>query len=146
LPAILSFHSHLKVFVATAPCDLRMSFNGLWAAAQERLGEDPRSGALFVFGNRRRNRIKILYFDGTGVCVLAKRLEEGTFAWPQSAGEPQAKLRLAPQALQLLLDGVELKAGENGSVLDIDILVRREAALGKWHANSESNIRGRSIT
>ncbi|HEX3625693.1 MAG TPA: IS66 family insertion sequence element accessory protein TnpB [Verrucomicrobiae bacterium] len=107
---MLSFHSQLKVFVATAPCDLRMNFNGLWAAASERLGEDPKSGALFVFGNRRRNRIKILYFDGTGVVILAKRLEEGTFHWPQSAGEPGAKLRLSPQALQLLLDGVELKA------------------------------------
>ena len=108
---MLSFHSHLKVFVATAPCDLRMSFNGLWNAAQQQLGEDPKSGALFAFTNRRRNRIKILYFDGTGVIVLAKRLEEGTFSWPQSAGEPNAKIRLAPQALQLLLDGVELKAG-----------------------------------
>jgi transposase len=108
---MLSFHAHLKVFVATAPCDLRASFNGLWAAAQERLGEDPKSGALFVFGNRRRNRIKILYFDGTGVCVLAKRLEQGTFAWPQSASASNGKIRLAPQALQLLLDGVELKAG-----------------------------------
>ena len=76
---MLSFHSHLKVFVATSPCDLRMSFNGLWNAAQERLGEDPKSGALFVFGNRRRNRIKILYFDGTGVVVLAKRLKAGHF-------------------------------------------------------------------
>lgn len=108
---MLSFHAQLKVFVATGPCDLRMSFNGLWTAAQQQLGEDPKSGALFVFGNRRRNRLKILYFDGTGVCVLAKRLEEGTFRWPQSAGEPGAKIRLAPQALQLLLDGVELKAG-----------------------------------
>ena len=107
---MLSFHAQLKVFVAVAPCDLRMNFNGLWAAASEKLGEDPKSGALFVFGNRRHNRIKILYFDGTGVCVLAKRLEEGTFHWPQSAGEPGAKLRLSPQALQLLLDGVELKA------------------------------------
>lgn len=107
---MLSFHAQLKVFVATAPTDLRKSFNGLWAAASERLGEDPRKGALFVFSNRRRNRIKILYFDGTGVVVLAKRLEEGTFRWPQSAGEAGAKLRLAPQALQLLLDGVELKA------------------------------------
>lgn len=106
---MLSFHAQLKVFVATAPCDLRMSFNGLWNAAQQQLGEDPRSGALFAFTNRRRNRIKILYFDGTGMIVLAKRLEEGTFAWPQSAGEPGAKIRLAPQALQLLLDGVELK-------------------------------------
>lgn len=108
---MLSFHAHLKVFVATAPCDLRASFNGLWALAQARLGEDPKSGALLVFGNRRHNRIKLLYFDGTGVCVLAKRLEQGTFHWPQSAGEPGAKLRLTPQALQLLLDGVDLRDG-----------------------------------
>lgn len=106
---MLSFHAQLKIFVAVAPCDLRMSFNGLWTAAQQQLGEDPTEGALFVFGNRRRNRIKILYCDGSGVCVLAKRLDEGTFHWPQSAGEPGAKIRLAPQALQLLLDGVELK-------------------------------------
>ena len=108
---MLSFHAQLKVFVATAPCDLRMSFNGLWATAQERLGEDPKAGALFVFGNRRHNRVKLLYFDGTGVCVLAKRLEKGTFRWPQSASAPDTKLRLAPQALQLLLDGVDLKDG-----------------------------------
>jgi transposase len=108
---MLSFHAQLKVFVATSPCDLRMSFNGLWNAAQQQLGEDPKSGALFAFTNRRRNRIKLLYFDGTGVCILAKRLEEGTFAWPQSAGEPGAKIKLAPQALRLLLDGVELKNG-----------------------------------
>ena len=66
---MLSFHAQLKVFVATAPCDLRMNFNGLWTAAQQHLGEDPKSGALFVFGNRHHNRIKILYFDGTGVYV-----------------------------------------------------------------------------
>lgn len=108
---MLSFHSHLKVFVATTPCDLRASFNGLWTAAQTQLGEDPRNGALFVFGNKRRNRVKVLYFDGTGVVVLAKRLEEGTFNFPQSAGEPTSKIRLAPQALQLLLDGVDLKQG-----------------------------------
>ena len=53
---MLSFHAHLKVFVATAPCELRANFNGLWTAAQERLGEDPKSGALFVFGNRRRHQ------------------------------------------------------------------------------------------
>mgnify|MGYP000972459926 CR=1 FL=1 len=106
---MLSFHAQLKVFVSTAPCDLRMSFNGLWNAAQQQLGEDPKSGALFVFGNRRRNRIKILYFDGTGVIVLPKRLEAGPFAWPQSAGEPGAKIKLAQPALQLLLDGGELQ-------------------------------------
>lgn len=103
------------MFVAPAPCDRRASLNGLGAAAQERLGEDPKSGALFVFGNRRHNRIKLLYFDGTGVCGLAKRLERGTFHWPQRAGEPNAKLQLAPRALQLVLDGVDLKDGARGA-------------------------------
>jgi transposase len=100
VPQPLRFCLPLRVFRATP----EPPFPAAWS----RLGEDPRSGALFVFGNRRRNRIKILYFDGTGVYVLAKRLEEGTFAWPQSAGEPGAKIKLA---LQLLLDGLELKAG-----------------------------------
>jgi transposase len=108
---MLSFHSHLKVFLATEACDLRKSFNGLYALASQRLGEDPRQGALFVFTNRRRNRIKLLYFDGTGVCVLTKRLERGSFYWPSSAASQQAKLRLAPEALQLLIDGVDLKQG-----------------------------------
>jgi transposase len=54
---MLSFHANLKIFLAVAPCDLRLSFNGLWAAAQQQLGEDPKGGALFVFGNRRRNRV-----------------------------------------------------------------------------------------
>ncbi len=108
---MLSFQSTLKIYLALEPFDLRKSFNGLWAAAQERLGQDPKNGALFVFGNRRRNRIKILYFDGTGVCILIKRLEKGTFHWPQSAQGDQSKLTLAPQALQLLIDGVDLKDG-----------------------------------
>lgn len=106
---MLSFHSHLKVFLATDPCDLRASFNGLWAAAQNKLREDPKSGALFIFTNRRHNRIKILHFDGTGVVILMKKLEKGCYRWPQSADQPQPKLSLAPAALQLLLDGVELK-------------------------------------
>ena len=75
------------------------------------VGRRSRSGALFVFGNRRHNRIKILYFDGTGVCVLAKRLEEGHLSLAAKRGPAGAKIRLAPQALQLLLDGVDLKDG-----------------------------------
>ena len=63
--AMLSFPGSLKVFVALEPCDLRKSFNGLHALASERLGEDPRQGAVFVFTNRRRTRLKILYWDGT---------------------------------------------------------------------------------
>jgi hypothetical protein len=63
--AMLSFTGGLKVFVAVAPCDLRKSFSGLQALVSERLGEDLRQGALFVFTNRRHTRLKILYWDGT---------------------------------------------------------------------------------
>jgi transposase len=106
---MLSFTGSLKVFVALEPCDLRKSFNGLHALASERLGEDPRQGALFVFTNRRRTRLKILYWDGTGLWVMIKRLEEGTFAWPRSVEAGAAKLRLTPEALAMLTDGIELR-------------------------------------
>jgi transposase len=77
---MLSFSGSLKVFVALEACDMRKGFNGLHALASERLGEDPRQGALFVFSNRRHSRIKMLYWDGTGLWVLSKRLEKGTFS------------------------------------------------------------------
>ena len=106
---MLSFHQNLRIFVALEPVDMRKSFNGLWALAAQKLGEDPNHGALFVFSNRRRDRLKILYVDRTGVCVLAKRLEKGTYHWPISARAESTKLSLAPEALQLLIDGVDLK-------------------------------------
>jgi len=71
---MLSFSGSLKVFVAVEPCDLRKSFNGLSALVTERLGEDLRTGALFVFSNRRHTRLKILCWDGTGLWVLTNRL------------------------------------------------------------------------
>ena len=109
---MLSFSGSLKVFVALEPCDMRKGFNGLHAAVTERLGEDPKSGALFVFCNRRRTRLKILYWDRTGLWVLTKRLEEGTFAWPQAVEPNCTKLALTPQALALLTDGVDLRGAK----------------------------------
>ena len=106
---MLSFTGGLKVFIALEPCDLRKSFNGLHALVSERLGEDPRQGGLFVFTNRRKTRLKILYWDGTGLWVLIKRLEEGSFAWPKSVDPAAVKLRLAPEALAMLTDGIELR-------------------------------------
>jgi len=106
---MLSFTGGLKVFVAVEACDLRKSFNGLEGLVRERLGEDPRGGALFVFTNRSDTRLKILYWDGTGLWISAKRLERGTFAWPKSAQVKEAKLRLAPEALAMLTDGIDLR-------------------------------------
>jgi transposase len=102
---MLSFPAGFKIFLALDPVDMRKQFNGLWAAASEQLREDPRQGAVFVFSNRDRDRIKLLYWDGTGVWVLAKRLEKGRFSWPGGTGP---KLALAPAELTLLLAGIDL--------------------------------------
>lgn len=108
---MLSFTGSLKVFVCLEPCDLRKSFNGLQALVSERLKEDPLQGALFVFTNRTHTRLKILYWDGTGLWILIKRLEKGTFSWPKAGEVDGVKLKLAPEALVLLTDGVELRGG-----------------------------------
>jgi len=108
---MLSFSGSLKVFVAIEACDLRKGFDGLHALVTQRLGEDPREGALFVFCNRRHTRLRILCWDGTGYWLLTKRLEKGTFAWPSGNEPTKTKLRLTPQALTMLTDGVDLRGG-----------------------------------
>ena len=107
---MLAFPAAIKIYVAVQPVDMRKQFNGLWTAAQEILQEDPKSGAVFAFINQSRTRLKLLYWDGTGVWVLAKRLEQGRFSWP-APSENKAKLSLAPEALALLVGGIELKRG-----------------------------------
>ena len=106
------FHmnQNLKVVVATEPVDLRKSFNGLYAIARNVLGEAPEDGAMFIFSNRTRTRIKVMCFDGTGCWVSVKRLEEGTFSWP--TGLNKSKMSLKPEALALLLDGVDLRGAK----------------------------------
>lgn len=107
---MLAFPAAIRIYVAVQPVDMRKSFNGLWAVVSERLHEDPKSGAVFAFINRERTRLKLLYWDGTGVWVLAKRLEEGRFSWP-APSDASDKLSLAPEALALLVGGVDLKRG-----------------------------------
>ena len=109
---MLSFSGSLKVFVALEACDMRKGFNGLHGLATERLGEDPRQGALFVFSNRRHSRIKILYWDGSGLWVLSKRLEKGTFSWPKTIEPGTTKLCLRAEALAMLTDGVDLRGAK----------------------------------
>lgn len=108
---MLTLSSAVKVFLAVEACDMRKSFNGLQSIVREQLKENPRSGALYLFSNKRRNRLKILYWDGTGLWVLNKRLEQGCFSWPNGADATAGKLQLSRRALALLLEGVELKHG-----------------------------------
>lgn len=96
----------VRVFVAPGITDMRKSFNGLYALVRGTLEHDPLSGHIFVFGNRRRDRIKILYWDGSGLWVCAKRLEKGTFRWPQPGDK---SIELTRAELNLLLAGIDLK-------------------------------------
>ena len=93
-----------RIFLAVAPVDGRKSFNGLHLLVQETLQQDPTSGFLFVFTNKSRNRLKILFWDGSGLCLFCKRLERATYAWPTGQGH---SLTLRPEELQLLLHGIE---------------------------------------
>lgn len=107
---MLAFPAAIRIYVAVQPVDMRKSFNGLWSAVSDQLHEDPLSGALFAFINKERTRLKLLYWDGTGVWVLAKRLEQGRFSWAAVTDE-RAKIALAPEALSMLVSGVDLKQG-----------------------------------
>ena len=91
---------------------MRKGFNGLYGLVSSGFGEDPRSGALYVFCNRRHTRIKVLYFDGTGLWVLSKRLERGTFSWPKPSQEESPTLKLSPEAFAMLTDGVDLRGAK----------------------------------
>jgi transposase len=101
---VLSISPATRVFVALNPVDMRLGFNGLHALTQTVLNQQVLSGHLFVFTNKRRNRIRLLCWDGSGLWLCAKRLEKGTFGWPTGEG---ASLCLRPEELQLLLHGIE---------------------------------------
>lgn len=99
-----------KVFLALGATDLRKGFEGLSDLVRHRLKEDPLSGHLFAFTNRNRTRIKLLYWDGSGTWLLAKRLAKGRFSWPREEGTPTAAaLRILAEELTLLLSGIDLE-------------------------------------
>lgn len=97
--------SAVRVYLATAPADMRKSFDGLAALATGALGLDPLSGHLFVFSNRRRDRLKVLYWDRDGYAVWAKRLERGTFRIPAAAA---GRVEMTAADLAALLAGIDL--------------------------------------
>jgi transposase len=99
----------VEIFVGIDPIDLRWSFDRLSGIASERLGRPARSGALFVFFGKRREAIKVLFFDGTGLCLFYKRLDKGTFRLPETEGEV-ASVAIDERALDDLLDGIDVEA------------------------------------
>lgn len=97
----------LRVFVAAGATDLRRGFDGLAQLARDRLEQDPLSGHLFVFANRKRDRVKILYWDGDGYALWMKRLELGSYNWPRADA---ARVELSAAELAALLGGIDLAA------------------------------------
>jgi transposase len=105
---MLGFGSATRVYVAIGATDMRKGFEGLFGTVRDRLMIDPLSGHVFVFCNARKNRLKILYWDGSGLWICSKRLEKGRFSWP-GQGDENGKVRLSQEQLTMLIGGIELK-------------------------------------
>jgi transposase len=100
----------VEIFVGLEPIDLRWGFDRLAGVVRERVGREARGGALFLFFGRRRDALKIVYFDGTGMCLFYKRLDRGTFRLPERLDEQATSIALDERALDDLLDGIDLEA------------------------------------
>jgi transposase len=103
----------VEVFVGLDPIDLRWGFDRLCGIVAERVGRGARSGALFVFFGRRRTALKALYFDGTGLCVVYKRLDQSTFRIP-SAPDDAKVIAIDERTFDALLSGVEIEPRRRG--------------------------------
>ncbi len=96
-----------RIYLASGATDMRKGFNGLYGLVRDQLLCDPLSGHLFLFSNAQRNRLKILFWDTTGLWVCAKRLEKGCFHWPTQS-DTQGKIVLSHEEFALLLGGIDL--------------------------------------
>jgi transposase len=104
---VIHLPASVRVYLCTSPCDMRRSFDGLHALVSDRMQMDAFAGHLFVFANRRRDRMKILYWDRDGFAVWAKRLEQGTYAMPFGDAD-EARREITAQELGALLSGIDL--------------------------------------
>ena len=99
--------TNTQIWVACGATDMRKGFDGLGMLAQEVLKQNPHSGHLFVFRGKRADRIKVLWWDGTGLCLYAKRLERGRFIWPLTK---EGAVRLTAAQLSMLCEGIDWRA------------------------------------
>jgi transposase len=106
----------VQVFVALDPVDLRCSFDRLSGIAKEQIGYDARGGALFVFYGRRRDALKVLFFDGTGMCIFYKRLDRRAFQIPEPTSDGARHVEVDDATLEALLDGVQLETSPRARV------------------------------
>ena len=107
---MLMLPSSVRIYVSAEPVDLRRGFDGLAAATRSIIHEDPMSGHVFAFINRRRNRIKLLVWDRTGYVLLFKRLEKGTFEIPTQPRRNMRHVELDSGELSMMLEGLDLRS------------------------------------
>ncbi|WP_411290242.1 IS66 family insertion sequence element accessory protein TnpB [Sphingorhabdus sp.] len=103
--------SGMKVHIAVGYTDMRKGMDGLAMLVEKMLLQDPFSGQLFAFRGRRANLIKIMFWDGNGLCLFTKRLDQGGFIWPQ-LGDHGGRVVLSPAQLSLLIEGIDWRAPE----------------------------------
>ena len=99
-----------RIYIGIEAVDMRKGFEGLYGLVRDQLGQDPLSGHLFLFTNRRRTRLKALVWDGSGLWVCAKRLEKGRFRWPEAENARSVTMRA--EQLAMLVNGLDLKRAE----------------------------------
>jgi len=104
---MLGLGAATRIFVATGATDMRLGFNGLYALVAGQLKQDPQSGHLFLFANKRRDRMKILFFDHFSLWVCARRMEKGRLHWPTSE---EGRVQLTREEFALLIGGIDLGA------------------------------------
>ncbi len=106
----------MPIYCASAPVDLRRSFDGLAAATKETLAKDPRSGALFLFVNKAGNRLKAIWWDRSGYCLLYKRLERGVFRFPSAVRPGDASIAIDSAEFAKILEGLDLAKMKSSSI------------------------------
>lgn len=106
---MLTLPPAVRVFLCCEPTDMRKSFDGLEAATRHVIKQDPLSGHLFVFQNRRGNIAKVLFWDRSGLCILAKKLERGRFRLPIEVAPGQVQVEVEAAELALMLEGIDLR-------------------------------------
>jgi len=109
---VITVPAGVKIYLACGVTDMRKGFDGLSILAQDALKQDPFSGAIFCFRGRRGDLVKILYWDGQGFCLFAKRLEKGRFTWPvthaaRASSTTDGAVTLSPAQMSMLLEGLE---------------------------------------
>jgi len=106
---MIGLPSGTRIWLAAGMTDMRRGFDGLATIAQEKLGADPFGGHVFVFRGRRGDLVKLLWWDGDGLCLFAKRLERGRFIWPQAT---EGSVHLSTAQLSMLLEGIDWRRPE----------------------------------